>query len=100
MKHGRVVEPSSRKLIWAARALALATVIAASQARLAADDSPTVPTAVRESDKNIRKWFAGLSDTDPTVRETSRDRLLGLSRKDLPTLVEAVKGRVPLMPAE
>ncbi len=48
----------------------------------------------------VGRWFAELADADPAVRDAARERLMGLSADDLPTLREAVRAAGPVAPAQ
>ena len=47
----------------------------------------------------LRKTIAGLMDDDPAVRQSARDQLLSLRRRDLPAMKAALEGLAPLDPS-
>lgn len=48
----------------------------------------------------VRAWFEQLADTSADVRDTAMDRLLSLTREDLPTLQRVVAASRPLKPSQ
>ena len=48
----------------------------------------------------IQQWFADLTDRDADVRETATDRLMQLTRGDLPSLRHVVEQARPLAPTQ
>jgi hypothetical protein len=56
------------------------------------------PSTQRSAD--VRKWLEQLADADPDVRETARQKLMSLSRSDLPELRRIVADSRPLAAAQ
>ncbi len=108
MKQGRV--DGRHWMMWGARSLAALAMAVLPMGRLAAADADRAAEArpaqiapgkaPRDAAANMRMWFAQLSDDSADVRDGARQKLLGISRKDLSILRDIVKQRVPLMPCE
>lgn len=84
-------------------ALALCLVGTSGVGTFAADQVPTAGASDSKSGgirQGMLRAFDQLSDDQPVVRDSARRRLMQLSRKDLSTLREIVKARLPLLPAE
>src|SRR5687767_14981384 len=59
-----------------------------------ADSPATRPVA------QIAKSYVALDDRDPMCRYEARADLMGLSRADLPTLLDVVKSNQPMAPSQ
>lgn len=57
----------------------------------ASDEPTTRPTAAPDDHAAISQWFSDLASTDPAAREHARDRLMRLTRKDLPELQQLLR---------
>lgn len=55
---------------------------------------------MRPAEGELRQWFIELADADAAVREAAQDRLMGLSREDLPALRRVVAELRPLAPSQ
>jgi hypothetical protein len=77
--------------------LFLLTPIAPAQTTTPAASAPTQPAA-SPTHQQVRRWFVALADPDPAARDESRDRLMGLTRRDLPVLRAVVQECHPLEP--
>jgi hypothetical protein len=57
-------------------------------------------TPATHPSSEIVKWLSDLGDKDQSVRTSAHDSLMGLSRDDLPALLDAVKQARPLLPSQ
>jgi hypothetical protein len=71
-------------------------------------DAPPTPSTAEQKDEPVgfevdaamRKAFAGLADSDATVRDAARQSLMGLERRYLSALRHLVAERRPLLPSQ
>jgi hypothetical protein len=77
-----------------------AVVVLCFTLRAGADSPPTSQPSTQPSAQQVRAWFGDLATRDGTVREAARMRLMGLERRDLPTLRGVVQESRPLAPAQ
>ena len=84
-------------------ALALSLVGTSGMGTFAADQVSKAGASDSKSGgirQGMLRSFDQLSDDQPVVRDSARRRLMQLSRKELSTLREIVKARLPLLPSE
>src|SRR5439155_13577264 len=62
--------------------------------------APEPPSEERPELTPMRQWFADLDDSDATVRELARMKLMGMQRRDLPAFQKLVQDSRPLAPAQ
>jgi hypothetical protein len=56
--------------------------------------------ATTQPSNEIRQWLSDLGNSDAAVRESARDKLMGLKREDLPALAQAARDAKPLLPSQ
>lgn len=94
---------NSRPPVFCLASLLLAPLVLAALCcgRVAAADVPTTRPATAANDRaDISQWLSQLANTDPALREQARDRLLRLSRKDLPRLQQVLRQEPRLAPSQ
>jgi hypothetical protein len=74
---------------------ARSVILALSLATLASAQPTTAPA----TPESLRSLVVALGDRDPAMREQARDKLMQLTRADLPAVAEAARGR-PLLPTQ
>lgn len=79
-------------LVTATLATPAGTLIAQTTAAAQPTTSPTTLTAAPATQPiaEVQRWFDGLADADADVRDASSQRLMALTRDDLPTLQRVV----------
>jgi hypothetical protein len=58
------------------------------------------PATKPAANDQIAKWFKDLANGDPSIRQTAREALMGISRDDLKTLRAIVEKTRPLAPSQ
>src|SRR3954452_20714539 len=87
-------------------AAALGGALAAPSVHAQPADRDDGPVANRQAESNqpelasMRQWFAELDDTDASVRESARLKLMGMRRQDLPAFQKLVRDSLPLVPSQ
>ena len=78
--------------------LVLLAITSLWQSPLSSSRALGAPATQRALD--IKRWLAELADTDPATRDAARQKLMTLSRGDLPELRRIVADSRPLAPAQ